>query len=172
MTRRNRPWIDEFIRQHREMLLRYALFLCRDPDLAQDLVQETFIRMWRSPKAEHLAETAKPYYARKILLRLFLDYLRRQGNEAEVLKEIYEAPRGRPAEYPSDKAADREQILRFLEKLPERSREVFFLKVVGGFGPTEIGALLGLKPSTVSNYLSGIKRLIKEEHPDLGENNS
>jgi DNA-directed RNA polymerase specialized sigma24 family protein len=37
----NREQFDEFVREHREALVRYALVLCRDPHFAQDLVQET-----------------------------------------------------------------------------------------------------------------------------------
>jgi RNA polymerase sigma-70 factor (ECF subfamily) len=76
-------------------------------------------------------------------------------------------PAGMLPEHPSDNAAARDRIRRFLEKLPERSKEIFFLSVVGGFKPSEIASLLGLKPATVSNYLHRVRKLIKDEHPDL-----
>lgn len=163
----DREQFDEFVREHREALVRYALVLCRDPHFAQDLVQETFLKIWRYRKTSDETTQLNRHFAATILKHALIDHLRRQGRERELYGKMGEAPTGILPEYPSDDIAARDRIRRFLEKLPERSKEIFFLSVVGGFKPSEIGDLVGLKPATVSNYLHQVRKLIKDEHPDV-----
>lgn len=168
----DREEFDEFVRQHRETLVRYALVLCRDSHFAQDLVQETFLRMWRIRKTGDRAIELNRYLAATILKNILIDQLRRRGKEIELFRRMGETPTAILPEDPSDKSAAREQIRRFLEKLSAPLQEIFFLNVVGGFQPREIAEFVGLKPTTISNYLSGIRKLIKAEHPDLNDDNS
>jgi RNA polymerase sigma-70 factor, ECF subfamily len=168
----DREEFDEFVRQHREALVRYALVLCRDPHFAQDLVQETFLRMWRARKASNDATELNRSFARTILKNILIDHLRRRGKEIELFRKAGETATAILPEYPSDRSAARERIRRFLEKLSEPLQEIFFLNVVAGFKPREIAEFVGLKPATVSNYLSGVRKLIKTEHPDLDDDNS
>ncbi len=44
----NQIRFEEMVRQYLDDLNRYALWLCKDPTFARDLVQETFLRAWRS----------------------------------------------------------------------------------------------------------------------------
>lgn len=168
----DREEFDEFVRKHREALVRYALVLCRDPHFAQDLTQETFLRMWRIRKTGDRTIELNQYLAATILKNILIDQLRRRGKEIELFRRIGEIPTAILPEYPSDKSAAREQIRRFLEKLSAPLQEIFFLNVVGGFQPREIAEFVGLKPTTISNYLSGIRKLIKAEDPDLNDDNS
>ena len=39
---------ERLIADHMEDLQRYALWLCKNPTLANDLVQETFLRAWKA----------------------------------------------------------------------------------------------------------------------------
>jgi RNA polymerase sigma factor (sigma-70 family) len=47
--------VDALFNQHREALARYLVRYTGDPDLADDVVQETFIRLDQRPPADHSA---------------------------------------------------------------------------------------------------------------------
>lgn len=124
-------------------LYRFALVQCGRPDLAEDLVQETYARAWGS-----LIKLKDPSAARAWLFTI----LRREH------ARLYERQRPEtcpPEELPTVAVYDQRlepDVLALLEALgglAETYREPLLLQVVGGFSGAEIGRILGISENTV-----------------------
>src|ERR1700720_2902906 len=64
------------------MVRRFALFLCGDPALADDIASETFIRAWTS--RGKIREATVKAYLFTIARNLYRDYLRRNNRLTEL----------------------------------------------------------------------------------------
>lgn len=52
---------EKLVQVYHSELYRFAYWLCRDPNIAEDLVQETFLRAWRSLDSLLDQKAAKPW---------------------------------------------------------------------------------------------------------------
>lgn len=126
-------------------LYRFAYWLCRDRTRAEDLVQETFLRAWRSLDQLREEKSAKGW---------LITILRREHARGYARYE----PKWQETE-PDDVATDdlpHMEVLhlrRELAALPEEYREPLLLQVLGGFDCDEIAAMLNLSKSAVMTRL-------------------
>ncbi|HEX5069026.1 MAG TPA: RNA polymerase sigma factor, partial [Vicinamibacterales bacterium] len=119
---------------------RFALFLSGDPSLADDLVSETFIRMWKARARVDLT-TVKAYLF-AIARNLYLHHRRRDRRFSELGAE----PRD-PAPGPHERAHAREEwqaVLGALQMLPEVDRAAVLMRADAGLPYDEIARALGI----------------------------
>lgn len=136
-------------------LYRYAFWLCRDQNRAEDLVQETFLRAWRSLDSLRDDKAAKGW---------LITILRREharGYERPVLQID---PRVEPDDLiaESDGAtAETRALHRAVARLSREYREPLLLQVFGGYSCDEIAELLGLSPGAVMSRLFRARRRLR-----------
>ena len=125
----------------RPEILRFAYWLVRDRAIAEDVVQETLLRAWRSQGSLHDRGAARAWLltiARREHARLY----ERKRLELVSLDEGLEEGRlvagGNVAEQEIEELRD--AIL----KLPMGYRQPLVMQVLGGFTTTEIARELGL----------------------------
>ena len=135
--------ITETLGDHAEMLYRFAMSITRDPSLAGDLVQDTFIRaLERSDQYRNDAPLGA--WLRRILHNLAIDRSRRAIREV-VVEEVEE--RWRDNEYTVDPAAvaeraeTREKLEDALVRLPFVYRVAVILHDVEGWTVREIAEI-------------------------------
>ena len=123
-------------------LRRVAYALCGDWHAAEDLVQATFLQLyrhWRRIRGETLDA-----YARRTLVNAFLSE-RRRGRRVSVLAD----PPDRPADAPDTAGAV--DLRRALAALPPRQRAMVVLRHLEDLPVTEVAALLDLAEGTVKS---------------------
>ena len=136
------------VRAHQARLVRFAVRLTGDADLAQDAVQETFVRLWR------LRTTYKPRgclqaYLFRTVRSVCLDYAR-AARPAEALHDTLEADASDPAQLAETRSlADAVQSA--VQTLPETQRVVFVLSHYEQLSYTEIADVLGCPVGTVAS---------------------
>lgn len=125
---------------------RALLRLCREPALAEDLTQETFLRMYRSRGAYRVNAKVLPW-ARTIARRLFLDRLRQRRSE-EKLDQLFAGDELDASFAP--RADEWLAALRMvgvandvLERLPRRQAEAFRLVKEEGLSLAQVSEKLG-----------------------------
>ncbi len=152
----DRAAFEELYGLYQKPLLNYLHRLSSNRAAAEDLLQETFLRLWRA--AASYEPTAKvSTYVFRIAHNLFL-------NEAARRRE--KAFEGADAETRADPASDlgrrelQAAVQRAIEALPEGERECLLLSEYNGFRYAEIAEILGIPVGTVkSRMFSAVQRL-------------
>jgi RNA polymerase sigma factor (sigma-70 family) len=148
------PSWDEVVREHADRVYRLAYRLTGNPHDAEDLTQETFIRVFRS------LATYKPGtfegWLHRITTNLFLDMARRRTRlRMEGLPEDTDRLAGddpSPEQVWSETHLDPD-LQAALDELPPEFRAAVVLCDVEGLSYEEIGATLGVKLGTVRSRI-------------------
>jgi RNA polymerase sigma-70 factor (sigma-E family) len=152
MRRADEDELREFARGQARPLRRSAYLLCGDWHLADDLVQATLIKLhgaWPRVLRRHQPIS----YARKILLRNWLDELRRPWRRAErrdgTVPEILDWTAGPAALH--ELAGLRAELFETLAALPPRQRAVLVLRYFESLSISETAVALGCSEGTVKS---------------------
>lgn len=145
--------LDQLILECYSALYRYARVLCRDPVVAEDLVQEALLRAMRAsrPPRELSLVHVRPWLFR-ILRNVWLNECRRRRRDAP--EESLAADPALPMEPGPSGEADRYRVLAAIESLPPLYREVILLRDLEGLSYQEIAHLLECPLGTVMSRLA------------------
>lgn len=146
---RLRQRFDALCAEFRPDVYRFAYWLARDRSVAEDVVQETFMRAWRS--IDSLAEpgAVKPWLltiARREHARLY----ERKRFETVDIEEL--TARDHPALAAAGEE-DYSDVRAAILALDEEYREPLVLQVLMGYSTEEIAAHLGINPGAVLTRL-------------------
>lgn len=123
---------------------------------AEEAVQETFVRLWRSAGQYDPAKASVASWTLSITRNLCLDELRRRRRRAHEVREAEDAPE-RPAPDRTDLEAERivmgEQVRAALRALSPEQRSAIELVYFGGLTSLEVGTLLDVPSPTVRSRL-------------------
>ncbi|MBL0530785.1 sigma-70 family RNA polymerase sigma factor [Aeromonas caviae] len=139
-------------------IYRYAYWLCRDPQIAEDLVQETFLRAWKAIDTLLDDKAAKAW----LITILRRENARRFERKQFDLVDLDEPPLRDQGVLPSEQEMEHEWLRRHIARLPAEYREPLLLQMLGGFSGEEIAEQLGLNKNTVMTRLFRARNQIKE----------
>ena len=139
-------------------MYRYAIWLCRDKAIAEDVVQEALLRAWKSLDALREADAAKPWLL-TIVRRENARYFERKRLETVDVDNLAPAQELLLAEEPDEQLAEMREALFELE---DDYREPLVLQVLMGYSTSEIAELMGLKQGAVLTRLHRARLKLKE----------
>lgn len=142
---------------HRD-LYRYAYWLCQDQHVAEDLVQETCLRAWRSLDKLHDDKAAKAWLI-TILRRENARRFERKQLDLVDIDDHTVADHAPSAE----SHTDQQRLHRLIMKLAPEYREPLILQVMAGFNGDEIAQILALNRNTVMTRLFRARNQLKEQ---------
>lgn len=157
------------VETHAADLTRYAASILGDTDAAKDVVQDSFIRLWREPR-EQVEDHVRPWLFRVCRNRA-LDQ-RRKGGRMRPLDEVDTATRPAEGQGPEEVAELRdshEQVLGLMRQLPENQREVVRLKFQNGLSYKEIASVTELSVSNVGFLLHTALKALRAQVAATGE---
>ncbi len=141
-------WVDE----HGDVLYRYALERVRKPDIAQDLVQETFLAAVRTIDRFRGGSTVRSWLC-GILKHKICDYYRHMNGPKEWKPE-------------ADEVMHRDEFWKTmrdcLAKLPERVATVFMMREMDEVESKEICATLSISDSNLWVMLHRARMALRE----------
>ncbi len=150
----DRTALDELLRSVQEPLLRYVASIVRDPQLAEDVLQETFVLICRNLR--WLREPACfRSWAYRIASRRSSRALRQEGNRSRRQQKDLELDA--VAEPPRETAYDRELVARLpalLASVSPASRSVLSLHYLHEMTLREVADVLGVAEGTVKSRLA------------------
>jgi RNA polymerase sigma-70 factor (ECF subfamily) len=139
----------------------YAINLIHDPDRADDLVQETFIRAMG-----HLALLAqlKPYQQRAWLHRTlknrFIDEQRREARREALLEQI-------ATETPVQDFTAGTTVQEILDAVPAQYRDLLYERYILGKNSSEIASELDIPAATVRSRLHLARQWVRRHRADF-----
>ena len=131
-----------------------------DADTAQDIAQETMIRLWQMRDDPRLCNPDG--YATMVARHLTLNHLRRQ--QPQPIDERHSAIQTTPS--PLDIMVQREEeqwLQQRIRDLPPTQHAVLHMRQVEHYSNSQIATLLGIKETSVSTLLAKARRQLLEE---------
>jgi len=164
------------VTRYQPAVFRWSLIFARDPDEAEDIAQEVFVRAHRQ-LSQYRSDGSLEAWLYAITRRAGTQLRRTQKRRkrlalspaAAPLRDVYTTdPGGR---------VDRERaasvIRELFSELPARQREIFDLVDLQGLSPAEAAVRTGMKPVSVRANLfkarSAIRAKFLATHPSYGE---
>ncbi len=142
--------IEDFEVLFRKMYLplgMYALRIVDDADVAEDMVQEAFIKTWQRLETGREISNFRAFIYRCVRNEC-LTYLSIQENKAgeELIPDI--------GEEVIDTSFRDARIWKAIDELPEKCREIFLMSKRDGYSNEEIAEELGISIKTVKNQMT------------------
>lgn len=175
----DRSAFEELFMLYREDVFRFAFLVVRDPSLAQDVVQEAFLKVFRSIEKFQFRSSFKSWLYR-VAVNEAITILRRRK-----IKEELEPTPGATREQGGIAARDWQPEEAFLDgeerrllriaigQLDPVHRSVVVLKYFHEFSDMEIASIIGCPPGTVKSRLHRARDLLRHHmakqmgRPDL-----
>jgi RNA polymerase sigma-70 factor (sigma-E family) len=157
------PSLADFARANSVPLTRFAYVLCGDRGLAEDLVQDAFVALYRRFGAS-LPIDAPLAYARRIIVNAHISHTRLRATSSTVL--------GDPPDRP-DPTADltgnpqQDAMWQTLATLPDRQRAVLVLRYYLDLSDADIAAALDCREGTVRSLAARAFAALRAD-PTLG----
>lgn len=159
-----RPEFRALFLEQRDPLFRFLLRLTRNPSDAEDLLQETFLMVWRK-RALFEGRGSAAGFLRRTAYRLFLNQNQvatRRADLAPVLENGHAEP---------SSAHERDETVEFLvrrvraalDELPEPTRTAFVLFRYEGLSCAEVAELQSAPQKTVETRIARATELLAEK---------
>lgn len=162
-TAQESPLFANFIR-HQKDLLMFLSFKLSCAETAEDLVQETYLRIANYPESEAIENPRA--FCFHIANNLALDHLRKRVYQDKFAsREIGCETVASPAQEPAVAVHAIQQLERLeilIEELPPIRRQVFLLSRVEGLSHKAIAQEYGISERTVENHVYKAVKTLKE----------
>lgn len=157
--------MDELYEQNAKIVYHFLYSRCHDVQLAQDLTQETFLRAYQS--LERYDGSCKiSTWLCQIAKHLFYQHLQKNGHEipAEIEEQQSTVTDTEKQVLTKLELID---VLKEMQKLPDKMREVIYLRITGDLSFKEIGEILGRSENWARvNFYRGKEMLLKRRMKD------
>lgn len=160
--------LEGFLAAHGAALLRLAFMLTGSADSAQDLMQDTLVKLHR-----HWAKVSRAdaplAYAKRVMVNEYRRNAKRRSNTAQVLVEdptSFEAPRSDAFE--AD-LVERDRMWLLIGRLPSAERAAVVLRFYEDLSDRQAAGLLGCRPSTVRANASRALARLRQQMPTSEE---
>lgn len=153
-----------------EQLFRMAWRLTGNTQAAEDLVQETFLKLWM--KRDELA-TIDSYegFSVTTLKRLFYDEQRKRclPTTPQALEQL-QIPHSDDMAGAFEKEDSERFIIRLIHQLPKKQQQIMLLRDVEGLDYQEIEKLTGQKAVHIRVLLSRARKQIRQQLKEMMQN--
>lgn len=161
----DRAAFEVFYRRHAAWLCLRLRYRCADDDLVDDVVQETFLDLWRGGAARYRDHGDVTGWLWRIGSRRLVDALRHHGIRERLRQALH---RLRPAAEPSAEELVLHGVAHgglagALERLSPELRAVLQATVLDGLTTGEAAVLLGIPPGTVKTRAMRARRQLRQE---------
>lgn len=162
MTKFDRQF-QAFVEEHGSTIYRFVLRLVDNAQDAEDLTQESLLRVYRTAEKLDGREESLLAWGLRIARNLVIDYRRRRRailTEGDVLDQAFES-RQPTAEEIYSRSADVGTIAEAIDALPQQFREVLVLRYQSGLSYENIATVLDVPLTTVETRLFRAKKNLR-----------
>jgi RNA polymerase sigma-70 factor (sigma-E family) len=142
--------LAELYTRHAAEAIRLAYMLTGDRMLAEDLVQDAFVKL--AGRLVHLRDPgAFDSYLRRVVVNSANSYFRRKRIERAYLKRAAAEP---PRSGDAPDLDRRDELWNGLQRLPARQRTAIVLRIYEDLSEQRVSEILGCRPGTVRSLVS------------------
>jgi RNA polymerase sigma-70 factor (ECF subfamily) len=154
---------EEVVRTTHRQVYTQALRLVGDPQEAEDVTQDAYLRVFRGLSGFR-GDAKFETWLYRIVANAAINHLRKRGRFGELLWELPEESPKEPAspQRLDEQTVDRDELLRALDGLPLGMKTVVVLKDVYDLSCAEIGEELGISEGAVKVRLHRARRRLQE----------
>jgi len=145
-------------REHGQRLYGYALRLGVDAGRAADVVQEALLRLW-DELGRGTTIASREAWTYRTVARLAMDEHRLSKRIARLIARLSDGPAPRPMEVAS---TERVAIWAQVDRLPDRQRQVIYLRYQADLSYEEIGQIMGIEPGAARSYATTAHRALRQ----------
>lgn len=154
---------EQLFKEHYQNLCRYSLRFVKQEEVAEELVQDVFIKLWKKERQLEVHSSMKAYLYTAVR-NSSMNYLNSQ--HARQRFEEHDLAHHQLQTNSTQESMDYQElsllVLEAVESLPDQCRTIFELSRSGGFSHDEIARELKISSKTVENQIGiALKKLKK-----------
>ena len=154
--------LGELYVRHASDAVRLAYLLTGDRALAEDLVQDAFVKL--AGRLVHLRDPAAfEAYLQRTVVNLSRSHFRRRKVERAYLEREGREVGNRTAAAPDRSLGDRDELWRAMDGLSQRQRTAVVLRFYEDLSEQRVAELLRCRPGTVKSLVSRGLQTMREE---------
>jgi RNA polymerase sigma-70 factor (ECF subfamily) len=153
---------ETLVRAFHSDVYRYAVWLIKDPTIAEDVVQETFMRAWKSLDSLQDPKAAKAW----LITILRRENARRFERKQFDTVDMDDVPLV-DATAQNDGAPEQQALHRAINQLTDEYKEPLLLQSMFGYSGEEIAQMLDLNKNTVMTRLFRARNQLKTLLTDM-----
>ena len=147
---------EELYEDHYKELVAYGTRMSGSKELAEDLVQETFVKaLMNTETVADLSPSKQRAWLFRTFKNLFFDRYRRAILESEYAQNWQ-------SEYIEDPGMQEIENAMLLQSIKAQDRAIFQLRYFDGYSAEEISQMMNLPPGTIRSKLSRCRKFLKQ----------
>ncbi len=147
--------VEKLYQQYYAELVGWCKSMTRSEAVAEDLVQEAFLRaLHHAEELDNMEEKQGRAWLYRTVKNLYVDRFRHERYEL-VVEELPEEA--------SSTDYDEFENEQLLSNLPEEEKILFVMRYLEGYNSTELGEIFAMPPATVRMRLASARRRLKKE---------
>ncbi|MCL6273163.1 RNA polymerase sigma-70 factor [Muricauda sp. 2012CJ35-5] len=143
---------------HYRKLYHFAYNILKDPDASEEVVQESFIKLWEQFDPTEIKSFEA--YLMTILKHKVLDHLRKEKVKKRHI-DLYQLNQ-QTFEELSQEWEIQERIQMLLQQLPEKTRTIFKMSRINSYSYKEIAIIKDISVKTVESHISKALTILKQ----------
>lgn len=148
--------------RHLKTVVAIARRMLRDDAEAEDVAQETFLRLWRSGGSLDVGHAGVRPWLRRVVSNLCIDRVRGRAKLTPV-DELPEVPEEARQLAAMESEEMKQRVDGALKKLPDRQRLALTLFHYEGMSQIEVGNVMGISDEAVESLLGRARRQLKAD---------
>lgn len=155
---------EQLYNRYKQPLAASLVKLLRNDTLAQDALQDLFVRVWNNRASIDPAMSFRSYLYR-IAQNLVIDYYRKIAREKELMEVfLHDAATAHTTIDDALEANERKKVLQaLLDKLPPQQRRAYTLHKIEGKSYKEIAEIMQISASTINKHIHYATKFINRE---------
>lgn len=167
---------EQLVQAHQQPVFRLAYLLLGDPDDAEDVSQETFLRAIHALERFDSARPMRPWLMR-ITTNLCHNWRRSAGRYLSVLQNMFNSePRDASAVQQAEQNLESEVLWKAVRRLRHEDQQVIFLRYFLECSEAETAEVLGVAQGTVKSRchraLERLRSVMQKEYPQMVQERS
>jgi len=154
---------DFFYKRHRGKIYGNILKLVKSTDIASDILQDVFIKVWNHAAGLDVEQSFEGYVVR-IAQNSVYDFFRKASRQKKLEEKLI-ASSSVEDDQDIDAGVELEESIKLLDQeinlLPPKCREVFQLCKIEGKSYDEVALMLNISTATVNNHIVRATRILK-----------